>query len=54
MALRVSGKNLDIGDALRTHVHGRVGDALSKYVEGGFTGHVTVEQGGQRASGPIA
>ena len=38
MALRVSGKNLDIGDALRTHVHSaRVGDVLSKYVDGGFS-----------------
>jgi ribosomal subunit interface protein len=42
MALRVSGKNLDIGEALRTHVHGRVEDVLSKYVDGAFTGHVTV------------
>jgi len=46
MALRVSGKNLDIGDALRAHVHGRVGDVLSKYVDGGFSGHVTVGKEG--------
>jgi|SRR3954453_12383934 ribosomal subunit interface protein len=46
MALRVSGKNLDIGEALRSHVHGRVTDALSKYFDGGFSGHVTVEREG--------
>jgi ribosome hibernation promoting factor len=46
MALRVSGKNLDIGEALRTHVHGRVEDVLSKYFDGSFTGHVTVEREG--------
>src|SRR5689334_3581139 len=46
MTLRVSGKNLDIGDALKTHVEGRVGEALSKYVEGGYSGHVTVRKEG--------
>jgi ribosomal subunit interface protein len=46
MTLRVSGKNLDIGEALRTHVHARVGDALARYFEGGFAGHVTVQKEG--------
>ena len=40
MALRISGKNLDIGDAYRTHVDERLGEALRKYFDGGFTGHV--------------
>ena len=47
MTLRVSGKNLDIGDALRGQVEGRLATALSKYVErGGYTGHVTVMRDG--------
>src|SRR5262245_9019470 len=46
MALRVSGKNLDSGEALRTHVHGRVEDVLSKYVDGTYSGHVTVGREG--------
>jgi ribosomal subunit interface protein len=46
MALRISGKNVDIGDAFRSHVEGRVGDAVDKYFDGGFTGHVTVEREG--------
>ncbi len=46
MALRVSGKNLDIGDAFRGNVEERVGDALRKYFDGGFTGHVTLEREG--------
>jgi ribosomal subunit interface protein len=46
MALRVSGKNLDIGEALRTHVRGRVADVLQKYFDGDYTGHVTVEKEG--------
>jgi ribosomal subunit interface protein len=46
MSLRVSGKNLDIGEALRGHIEGRVSDALGKYFDGGHTGHVTVEREG--------
>lgn len=46
MTLQISGKNMDIGEALRTYVDSRVGDALAKYFDGGFTGHVTVEPEG--------
>lgn len=46
MTLRISGKNMDIGDALRTHVKGKVADAIGKYFDGGFGGHVTVEKEG--------
>ncbi len=46
MSLRISGKNLDIGDAYRTHVEARVGDAVAKYFDGGFTGRVTLERDG--------
>jgi ribosomal subunit interface protein len=46
MTLRVSGKNLDIGDVLRSQAKLRVNDALSKYFAGGYSGHVTVERDG--------
>jgi ribosomal subunit interface protein len=46
MALRVSGQNLDIGEALRAQVEGRVASALSKYVDGAWSGHVTVARDG--------
>src|SRR5689334_1683090 len=46
MTLRVSGKNLDIGDALRTQVLDRVAGAMSKYFDGGYSGHVTVARDG--------
>jgi ribosomal subunit interface protein len=46
MTLRVSGKNLDIGDALRRHAHDRVGDILARYVDSAFSGHVTVGRDG--------
>jgi putative sigma-54 modulation protein len=46
MPFRISGKNLDIGEALRARVSARVAEALSKYFDGGYSGHVTVEKEG--------
>jgi ribosomal subunit interface protein len=46
MPFRVSGKNLDIGAALRERVNARIGEALAKYFDGGYSGHVTVEKEG--------
>ena len=53
MTLRVSGKNLDIGEAFRSQVEARVAGALSKYFDGGYSGHVTVARTAP-ASAPIA
>lgn len=46
MTLRVSGKNVDIGDALRGRVVSRVQEVVEKYYPGTFKGHVTVEREG--------
>jgi ribosomal subunit interface protein len=46
MPFRVSGKNLDIGEALRTRVSARVVEAMAKYFDGGYSGHVTVGKDG--------
>src|SRR5689334_20845026 len=46
MPFRVSGKNLDIGEALRERVNARVAEAMGKYFDGGFSGHVTVGKDG--------
>lgn len=46
MTLRVSGKNVDIGDALRSYTVDRVGEVLGKFFSDGFKGHVTVEKEG--------
>jgi|ERR1043166_474051 putative sigma-54 modulation protein len=46
MPFRVSGKNLDIGEALRSRVNARVAEALGKYFDAGYSGHVTVEKEG--------
>ena len=42
MTLRVSGKNMNIGDALRQHVTDRLDAATRKYFDGTVTGHVTI------------
>jgi len=46
MPFRVSGKNLDIGEALRTRVNARVAEAMTKYFDGGYSGHMTVGKDG--------
>ena len=46
MPFRVSGKNLDIGEALRQRVNARISEALSKHFHGGYSGHVTVSREG--------
>ena len=43
MPFRVSGKNIDIGEALRERVNARVAEAVGKYFDGGgYSGHVTI------------
>jgi ribosomal subunit interface protein len=46
MGFRVSGKNVDVGDALRDRINTRIGDALNKYFDGGFSGHMTITRDG--------
>jgi ribosomal subunit interface protein len=50
MNLRISGKHMDIGDAFRSRIEGRIGEAIDKYFDGGFSGNVTVEKDGARFS----
>ena len=46
MSFRVSGKNLDVGDALRERVRDRIAETMGKYFDGGYSGHVTLEREG--------
>ena len=48
MNLRISGKHMDIGDAFRERIEARIGEAVDKYFDGGFSGRVTVEKSGSR------
>ena len=42
MTFRVSGKHIELGEALRERISARVLEALEKYFDGGFSGHATV------------
>lgn len=42
MSLRVSGKNMNIGEALREHVQTKLNATTSKYFDGSVSGHVTI------------
>ncbi len=41
---------MEIGDAFRSRIEGRIGEAVDKYFDGGFSGRVTVEKAGSRFS----
>lgn len=44
MALQVTGKNLDVGEALRTYVSERIETTLDKYTGKSLSGHVRIEK----------
>jgi ribosomal subunit interface protein len=46
MPLRVSGKNIDIGESLRTHVMDKVQSLIARYFDGKVTGHVVISPEG--------
>lgn len=46
MPLRVSGKNLDIGESLRNHVMEKVESVIARYFDGKVTGHVVISPEG--------
>ena len=50
MSLRVSGKHMDVGDAFRTRIEERLGEAVDKYFDGNFSGNVVVSKDGPRFS----
>ncbi len=50
MTLRVSGKNMDVGEALRSKAEGQFDGVIKKYFDGGYTGHLTLEHEGSGLS----
>ncbi|CAN5247909.1 ribosome-associated translation inhibitor RaiA [soil metagenome] len=44
MQVKITGKNLDIGNSLRTHVENRLLGIAEKYFGGSVSSHVTVEK----------
>ena len=46
MTLRISSKNVDIGESLRAHVEARIDDAVDKYFDGNYSGNLVFEREG--------
>ncbi len=46
MGLRISGKSISIGDALRSRVSARTDEVLRKYFDGNYSGHITLSKDG--------
>lgn len=46
MSLRVSGKNMDVGEALRGKAQDRFDAVVGKYFDGNYDGHLTLEPEG--------
>jgi ribosomal subunit interface protein len=46
MSLRISGKNMDVGDSLRGKAATHFDSIVKKYFDGGYTGHLTLEPEG--------
>jgi len=44
MTIQITGKNLDVGDALRDYTQDRITDILEKYVGRSFPGHIRIEK----------
>ena len=46
MTLRISGKSISVGDALRSRVTERTDEVLRKYFDGNYSGHITLSKDG--------
>jgi ribosome hibernation promoting factor len=46
MTLRISGKSISIGEALRGRVSERTDEVLRKYFDGNYSGHITLSKDG--------
>src|SRR6478609_4990805 len=46
MTLRISGKSISVGEALRGRVADRTEEVLRKYFDGNYSGHITLSKDG--------
>lgn len=46
MTIRVSGKSINVGEALRGRVSDRTDEVLRKYFDGNYSGHITLSKDG--------
>ncbi|MBW3097589.1 ribosome hibernation-promoting factor, HPF/YfiA family [Pseudohoeflea coraliihabitans] len=48
MNVRVSGKQMEIGEAFRARIEDQIDEAVNKYFDGGYSAQVLVEKSGSR------
>ncbi|WP_427025293.1 ribosome hibernation-promoting factor, HPF/YfiA family [Aureimonas ureilytica] len=48
MAVRVSGRHMDVGEAFRTRIEERLNEQVAKYFDGNFTGAVVISKDSAR------
>ena len=48
MAIRVSGRHMDVGEAFRTRIDERLNDQVAKYFDGNFNGTVVISKESSR------
>ena len=46
MSLQITGKNIDVGAALREHINERIAAIIGKYFSHGYSGHIIIEKEG--------
>src|SRR3569623_907526 len=46
MSLRISGKSINLGEALRGRVNERTDEVLRMYFDGNYSGHITLSKDG--------
>jgi ribosomal subunit interface protein len=46
MTFRVSGKNIDVGEALRARISGRIDELVTRFFDRGYSGHATMSKEG--------
>jgi len=44
MQVKITGKNMDVGEALREHASDRLGDVLGKHFDRGYDAHIVFEK----------
>lgn len=54
MSVRVSGKHMEIGDSFRQRIGERIGEAVTKYFDGGYSGQITVTKSSAAAAQFVA
>lgn len=54
MALRVSGRHMDVGEAFRTRIEDKIGEQVTKYFDGAYSGTVVLSKEASRFSTDIS